>query len=200
MKTLGFRIEKARKTNNFSKAQVADALKISRSAITQWETGATTDMKCRFFFPLAKLLNVDPMELYTGEPSVNGEMSKSDLKFVPLLEWSEIENLSMKDDNTEWIPTTVLTGHGFALKMTSDSMISLGSPFPQNSTVIFDSEKQWESGDFVIAKTSEGPVFRQIMQDGNTTVLKPLNQQYPIIQLSSEVDVVGVAVETLTQI
>lgn len=198
MSTLGFRIEQARKHKQFSKAQVADALKISRSAITQWETGATGDMKCKFFFPLAKLLSVDPSELYTGEPSVIGEVAKSDLKFVPLIDWSDIENKDM--NNEHWVPTTVLTGHGFALKMTSDSMMSLGSPFPQNSTVIFDSEKQWKSGDFVIAKTAEGPVFRQIMQDGNTVVLKPLNQQYPIIQSGNDIEVVGVAVETLTKV
>ena len=66
MNELTDRIRTAREEAGLSQADVAKALRISASAVTQWEQGSTKNIKLSHFFALARLLEKDPQWLATG--------------------------------------------------------------------------------------------------------------------------------------
>ena len=67
MNTLTERIRAARVGAGLSQTDVAKALRISASAVNQWEQGFTKNIKLTHFFALAKLLGQDPRWLATGK-------------------------------------------------------------------------------------------------------------------------------------
>ncbi len=67
MNTLTERIRAARVEAGLSQTDVAKALRISASAVNQWEQGFTKNIKLTHFFALAKLLGQDPRWLATGK-------------------------------------------------------------------------------------------------------------------------------------
>ena len=67
MNTLTDRIQAARVEAGLSQTDVAKALRISASAVNQWEQGFTKNIKLEHFFALAKLLGQDPRWLATGK-------------------------------------------------------------------------------------------------------------------------------------
>lgn len=66
MNKLTDRIRAARKEAGLSQAEVAKALRISASAVNQWEQGFSKSIKLEHFFALASLLRQDPQWLATG--------------------------------------------------------------------------------------------------------------------------------------
>ena len=66
MSTLTERIRDAREQAGLSQADVAKALRISASAVNQWELGFSKNIKLEHFFALARLLRQDPQWLATG--------------------------------------------------------------------------------------------------------------------------------------
>jgi len=199
--SLSLRITTAREQSKLTKTALADKLGVTRAAISQWESGKTGDMKARYFFPLAEALKQDPAHLFTGEPSASSQWARQQVRFVPLLTAESLEGKQVLQEKT-YVPTTTDVTDGFAIRLTSDSMSGLDSSFNSNSTVIFDKCRNWESGDYVLAKATNGDeiVFRQIVVDGATTYLKPINTQYPTVQADSSLTVFGVAVETLNTV
>lgn len=67
MNNLTDRIRAARKQAGLTQADVARALRISVSAVNQWEQGLIKNIKLRHFFALANLLGQDPQWLAIGK-------------------------------------------------------------------------------------------------------------------------------------
>ena len=67
MNLLADRIRTAREHAGLSQADIAKALRLSPSAVYQWEHGLTKDIRLTHFFALAKLLGRDPQWLATGQ-------------------------------------------------------------------------------------------------------------------------------------
>lgn len=67
MNNLTDRIRATRKQTGLSQTDVARALRISVSAVNQWEQGLIKNIKLRHFFALANLLGQDPQWLATGK-------------------------------------------------------------------------------------------------------------------------------------
>ncbi len=66
MNTLTERIRVAREQAGLSQAEVAKSLRVSASAVNQWEQGLSKNIKLEHFFALAGLLRQDPQWLATG--------------------------------------------------------------------------------------------------------------------------------------
>ena len=67
MDTLTERIRAAREQAGLTQTDVAKALRISASAVNQWEHGFSKNIKLKHFFELAHLLGQDPLWLATGK-------------------------------------------------------------------------------------------------------------------------------------
>mgnify|MGYP001201514813 CR=1 FL=1 len=70
-KELCTRITDARHRTGMSQSELSRKIGVTKSAVSQWELGATKDIKCRFFFPLAEALKIDPQKLFYGDSSVD---------------------------------------------------------------------------------------------------------------------------------
>ncbi|WP_424947745.1 helix-turn-helix domain-containing protein [Candidatus Spongiihabitans sp.] len=66
MSTLAERICESREKAGLSQADVAKSLRVSASAVNQWESGFSKNIKLGHFFALASLLHQDPQWLATG--------------------------------------------------------------------------------------------------------------------------------------
>tara|TARA_R100000808_G_scaffold4205_4_gene14008 strand:- start:4794 stop:5381 length:588 start_codon:yes stop_codon:yes gene_type:complete len=189
MNKLARRIKTAREKKGMTRNDLSKEIGVSRAAISQWESGAITNLKARYLFPLAKALEVDPTELYWGTPSIPEQLRLTPLKFVPLLEYEEIGK--KVEEDREVVPTTAESA-SYAVKISGDAM----SPkFAPGCTVIFDADAVPVSGNCIIAEHTNR-VFRQYHNEGGLVSLTPFNEKYPTIQMEKKkFKCLGVAVQ-----
>jgi len=98
----------------------------------------------------------------------------------------------------DWLFTSAeKTGpRSFALRVVGDAM---GSPFPSGPTyphgtiIVVDPDRPATVGCRVIAKRpGEEATFKVYTEDGGQRLLKPLNPQYPIIEMTGDYRICGV--------
>jgi len=127
---------------------------------------------------------------------------------VPLISWVQaghwrdvIDNLH-PGDASKRIPTTArVSDHAFALEVVGDSMTNPGgSPsFPEGTVIILDPEREAQPGKFVVVRQKDDSevTFKQLVRDGGTLYLKPLNPRYPILQMAPDAVICGVLVQAV---
>lgn len=126
-------------------------------------------------------------------------------KKVPLISWvqagawSEVVDEYHPDDADEWVTTyRHVSENTFALRVAGDSM---EPEFTDGETIIVDPAVQADHKKFIIAKIEDNgengeATFKQIIKDGSSIYLKPLNPRYPIIDMTGrKFRIVGVVVE-----
>lgn len=90
--------------------------------------------------------------------------------------------------------------NSFWMRVKGFSMISSipgSDSFPPGTLIHVDPERQWEYGDFVVAKLdeSEEATFKQIVEDAGRKYLTPLNDSYDKIQINGNCRIVGKVTE-----
>jgi len=142
-------------------------------------------------------------EIQAKESPSNYTVSKITGK-IPLITnvqagmWSESNSNFHPGVAEEWIPTTgKITPRMFAVKVIGDSMTNpYGFPsLPPGVIVIVDTERSPANGDIVIARLDDSAeaTIKKLVIDGNQRFLKPLNPQYPVIQINGNCTIIGVA-------
>jgi transcriptional regulator with XRE-family HTH domain len=66
METMGDRIKMLRQSKGLNQSQLADAVGVSREAVSQWENGATENIKLQPFLRLYAILGTSPEYLVYG--------------------------------------------------------------------------------------------------------------------------------------
>jgi transcriptional regulator with XRE-family HTH domain len=66
METMGERIRRLREAQNLTQAQLGELCGVSKSAVSQWEDGTTTDIKLIPFLKLQEALKTDGHYLVYG--------------------------------------------------------------------------------------------------------------------------------------
>lgn len=87
----------------------------------------------------------------------------------------------------------------FAVKIVNDSMTAATGgkkTFLMGDTIFIDPLKEYKSGDYVIAFTSNdnNAIFRQYIIDGNDRFLRALNADYQRITVDNSIKIVGVII------
>lgn len=121
------------------------------------------------------------------------------LKKIPVIswvqagEWSEVVDQFQPGYAEEWIDTTA-TNHpnAFALVVRGDSM---EPEFTDGDVITVDPGREAISGSYIIAKNGDEATFKQLVIDGSSVFLKPLNPRYPIKDMTGvEFRIIGVVV------
>ncbi|MFH7097089.1 LexA family protein, partial [Klebsiella pneumoniae] len=89
-------------------------------------------------------------------------------------------------------------GDGFWLRVQGDSMTSpTGLSIPEGMDILVDTGREPKNGSLVIAKLDDAneATFKKLVIDGGQKYLKPLNPQYPLMQVNGNCRIVGVVVE-----
>lgn len=104
--------------------------------------------------------------------------------------------------SNEWVTAwhSTPSANAFALKVEGDSMVSLTSPsFPAGTIIIVDPARRAHADDYVVARDPQNrPTFRQLVGDGASWYLRPLNQAYPTVEIDDpDMRVIGTVIEYL---
>lgn len=122
---------------------------------------------------------------------------------VPVIEWSEAtqwvdasEEPIIKKD-WQFIDFPGAHKKMFALRIKNDAMDGSPKRFTAGSIIIVDPALPRESGNYVVTimGLSREPIFRQLIIEGDKTLLKPLNPQYQIEKMNFTDRHLGVVIE-----
>lgn len=125
---------------------------------------------------------------------------------IPLISWvsaglfCEAIDLFQPGVAEDWLPCSKKYGpHAYALRVDGDSMVSPYPgmrSYPPGYIIFVDPDRPVENGSRVIAKIhdSNEATFKVYAEDGGKRWLKPLNPQYPTIELVDGMILCGVVV------
>lgn len=114
--------------------------------------------------------------------------------------WCEaVEAYSLKDIDL-WLESDAhVQGEAFWLEVDGDSMTApVGLSIPEGTFVLFDTGREAISGNLVIAKLEESneATFKKYVVDSGMRYLKGLNPAWPLVPITGNCRIIGVAVET----
>lgn len=133
----------------------------------------------------------------------------SDMAKVPLISWVQagawcevapsIESIHAE----QWLPCPVaISKSGYALRVVGDSMTNYGpgKSYPAGCIIFVDPEISINNGDRVIASlpSSNEATFKVLVADAGKHFLKPINPQYPIIEITEDMQICGKVVGAFT--
>ncbi|KIR18984.1 putative HTH-type transcriptional regulator [Pseudomonas fluorescens] len=121
---------------------------------------------------------------------------------VPLISWVQAGAWSEAISNLEsyeadsWLSCPVPISHyGYALKVLGDSMTNPGPgrSYPAGCIIFVDPEAETKTGDRVIARVSRTneATFKILVEDAGRQFLRPINPQYPVIDITEETHICG---------
>jgi len=126
---------------------------------------------------------------------------------VPLISWVRagiwmgISDIFYPGEADEWVSVVSPVGeNSFALRVHGDSM----SPeFNPGDIIVVDPDKLPENGSYVVAKIETDSqngeaTFKQFVRDADRVYLKPLNRQYPVMDMTGvKFKIVGKVVQKI---
>ena len=151
--------------------------------------------------PMEPAAEGNPHRLAVGNHSNVSEIVERFDK-VPLISWVQAGAWCEASSNFEayeadsWISCPVpISNHGYALKVLGDSMTNPGPgrSYPTGCIIFVDPEAEANAGDRVIARvprTNEA-TFKVLVEDAGRQYLRPINPQYPIIDITEETHICG---------
>ena len=140
-------------------------------------------------------------QLQVGENSnVSGLMQR--FGKVPLISWVQAgawcETICNFEpyDTEDWVSCPVpISSSGYALKVLGNSMTNPGPgrSYPTGCIIFVDPEIQANTGDRVVARVprTNEVTFKVLDSDAGRVYLRPINPQYPIIDITEETHICG---------
>lgn len=178
-KRIGLLIKNARDRKNLSQQEVAEYVKVTKSAVSRWENGEVGNMGRSKIQSLAELLEISPLSIITGEleviipkQSINIPVYGSIPAGVAL---EAIEDIQGHED----IPVEWLKGDKeyIALKVKGDSMYP---KYLDGDTVIIQLQQDCESGqDCACYVNGYDTTLKTVIKDNDKIILRPINPNYP---------------------
>jgi SOS-response transcriptional repressor LexA len=206
---VGRRVKDARRAAGLTQLQLAEAVGITQSTISELEKGESRATKhiariahaCNVSVEYLEGLNDSPLP--SGKTSVDG-FKKSALKimrFVPEIsmvqagEWTEAGNALDISDSKLWPCPVKCSDDTFALRVEGESM----SPaFPPGTIIFVDPTVMPESGKKVIAflEDENTATFKQYFAEDGGKYLKAMNPDWPskYVEINGNCRIIGTVV------
>ncbi len=198
--SLAQRLKQSRAQAQISQRELAKRSGLSQQLISKLENGlveSTTEV-----FRLAEALRVDPRWLATGQGDGGGGKNTATgpaiTAYVPLISWvaagswRDVADPYPAGVGEALVPVTCRAGpNAYALRVQGDSMEPV---FPDGSVIIVDPAVEPRQGSYVVVRLDEAEqaTFKQLVIDGGTRYLKPLNPRYPLLEVRESATVCGV--------
>ncbi|MFC3944311.1 peptidase S24 [Pseudomonas gingeri NCPPB 3146 = LMG 5327] len=136
------------------------------------------------------------------EDAGNVSQIASNMARVPLISWVQAGSWSEVSSSVEsvhaeqWLPCpAAISKSGYALRVVGDSMTNYGpgKSYPAGCIIFVDPELATNNGDRVIASipSSNEATFKVLVEDAGKHYLKPINPQYPIIEITEDMQICG---------
>lgn len=206
------RIKSRMKALGMTQEALAKKMGMTRGAITHYLSGRRIP-PLRQFEKMAIILQTDAAWLQFGIAlEIDPETYTKRIKLVedlptlypiPIISWEQVDvianiNLLDREKVTEWVPRMYSEGLvSFALYVKGDSMTSPYGhmdSFREGTLVQFDNDIKPSHGKYVIAilPDAKEAIFREYVIEGGIKYLKPLNPQYPLVQIDDATKICGV--------
>jgi len=145
-------------------------------------------------YPKGALENVEPVE-----NSISYQRTFPVISAVQAGMWTEAVEPVPAIASDEWYETTERTSKNcFWLRVNGDSMTApTGISFPEGTLILVDTERDHQSGSFVVAKLTDvnEATFKKLVVDAGQKFLKPLNNSYPTLPINGNCRIIGVVVD-----
>jgi len=119
------------------------------------------------------------------------------ISFVQAGMWSECIDTFAPNSADDWLPCPSKHGdHTFALRVQGDSMTCpypSSRSYPDGSIIFVDPDAAISNGDRIVAKLTDlnEATFKVYVEESGLKFLKPLNPQYPNININGNCHIVG---------
>lgn len=207
--------ESKKKSLGITQQDIADELNITQSAVGHYLNGRNA-LNISSALMFAKILGVQVEEfsphlakelelLYASAQNVKFIGNYEKMPSYPVISWVKAgawaeacEPYSVKDID-EWLESDAhVEGDAFWLRVQGDSMTSpSGLSIPEGMAILVDTGREPKNGSLVIAKLDDAneATFKKLVIDGGQKYLKPLNPQYPLMQINGNCRIIGVVIE-----
>ncbi len=188
-----------------NESELARRTGIGQPVVHRICSGETDNPKVATLSPIANFFAVSIDQLIGTEPlspdRIPGTFNPDaqGWRQIPLLGWEQIlswPNLTQKSGPLPTISTDIeLSQHAYALAVRDTTM---EPRFPEGTVLLIDPDLKPNSLDFAIIHI-EGqnlPNFKQILIDGEHTILKPLNSDFKTLLLNKPHKFLGVMVQS----
>jgi len=205
MTTVGHRIYTRRKELKLTQTAVAAMIGVSSASLTYWERDEI-EPKNKNMAALARALDCAPDYLLFGA-TFGGDVSFVTINArVPLIGWDKLssyiggEVMEKHGEAEDWIYCPVQCAKStFALRVKGDHM---ESPYPGKKSyldgqIIFvDPTAELKNGSRVISRRldSTEATFKEYFEDDGKKYLKPINPQYPTVEINNETIIIGIVI------
>lgn len=126
------------------------------------------------------------------------------ISWVAAGEWAEaIEPFAPGNADHYEISDYEAKGPAFWLEVKGDSMTApTGTSITEGMMILVDTEAEARSGKLVIAKLTDSneATFKKLVEDAGRRFLKPLNPEYPMIQVNGNCKIIGVVVRAMMKL
>lgn len=155
---VGARIRKCRDAENLKQDDISRSLKISRSAVAQWESGTTTP-SLTSLIDMARLLSTTPEYLAFGiqddAPTVKAPSERAGLATVEIISWGaspgEYHVIGELALDEAYVSDVSLTGKAASLKVASFRSSSLVDGLERGDRILVDisANRPMQTGTYV---------------------------------------------------
>ena len=216
VKTPGARIRHIRDELELSQEAFGRHMKVSKAAVSQWENGDIKNLRPANLFAIQNFTGYSAEWIATGAGSsrIKAKHGADNTKVGPNLfsmpliswvqasQWEDVVDVYRQAEGEKPVYTTRKVGpRAYALRVVGDSMENPnGRPtYPQGSIIIVDPHREALHGSSVIVRLedSKQATFKQLIVEGGTRYLKPLNPRYPIMKIDKKAAFCGVVVQTV---
>ena len=203
--SVGKRIHARRKQLKLSQRALGALVGVSATSLTYWERDEI-EPKNKNLAALARALDCAPDFLLFGA-TFGGDVTFVTINArVPLISWDKLssyiegEVMEGDDEAEDWIYCPVQCAKStFALRVRGDHM---ESPYPGKKSyldgqIIFvDPTAEVKNGSRVISRRldSTEATFKEYFEDDGKKYLKPINPQYPTVEINNETIIIGVVI------
>lgn len=200
------------KGQGVSQETLAEHLGITKGAVSHWlnarrEPSLDDIAKILTYLGLKSFeVNADgtirdrsstPNVIYHGIHEPRG--SYPVISWVSAGEWMEAVEPYHKRAVDRWYETNIdCSENSFWLDVKGDSMTSpVGLSIPEGTAILVDPEVEAINGKLVVAKldSENEATFKKLVIDAGRRFLKPLNPQYPMIEVNGNCRIIGVVVD-----
>lgn len=204
-------IEQKRQESGMTKAQFAELVDTSPATLSQLtgdnpnrNIGDKMARKIEGAFNLPSGW-MDVLHSQINEPNVSYRGINETRGSYPVIswvsagQWMEAIEPYHRRAVERWYDTTVdCSEDSFWLDVRGDSMTSpVGLSIPEGAAILIDPQVEAINGKLVVAKL-EGDneaTFKKLVVDAGRRFLKPLNPQYPMIEINGNCRIIGVVVD-----
>ncbi|MBP9742268.1 MAG: helix-turn-helix domain-containing protein [Burkholderiales bacterium] len=188
---------------NITEAKLARAINVPRATINRITSGKIVDPRSSTLKLIADYFDISIDQLLGYAPlSFSYTKTANNIIQVPLLTWEQLQLLKgeltaplVNKNHLEWVyfdcKNNSRTTSMFALAIEGDAMWPY---FDDKSIIIIDTELKAQNRSFVVAHiaSTKEVILRQLLIDGKSKILNPLNSIFSSIRLDNADKIIGV--------